>query len=408
MALKTLSLFCIILILLSGTVAAISVSPPRIILDDVLKGSSVRQSVLLSGIEHGSTVTVTLQGDGAEWISIPLGTQFSFPESETITLPFVLTVPEQAPNGDYRVNAQIIASPEPTTGEGNVAAVSTGILVEISFSVTGDEVRKYRVTHMSIPRFETGSPLTVVLTIDNDGNVIARPARVDVQVADKDRTTTLFSDSATPAKGVDAFSVGEISVSFDADLLPDLYFADITVHTDEGTLELTDIPFDVLEPGALDSSAELRELTVQENIDTIAKITGMVANTGDISFFARLEGEIYRDGSLVDTFETDESFVDEQSSADLPFFYTVDGDGTYTVKAHAEFLGKRTNEREISFSIDSPEQEIGDIEKYLFLTAILVIIAAYIIFSRTGRPAPAEQPRKRARKRKRARRAGAE
>ena len=375
---RTLLTLCIFLVLLSGSSFAMSISPPRIFLDSVLKGTSTEQAILLGGIEHGSKVTVTLDGRGSEWVSLPLGKEFPFPDETEISLPFVLDVPEQAPNGDYKVTAQIISAPEQDDAgtDDNTAAISSGLFAEISFSVTGDEVIDYRISQVTIPKFEEGASLTVVIGIDNDGNVIARPSRVDIEVRDRDGDT-VFTGSETEIQGVSAFSVGESIVTFDSGLEPEVYFADVSIHTHEGIFESSDISFDVLFPGTLMSSAELTGLTVQDDIGRIAKVTGFLENTGDIGFHASLNGEVYRDGMLVGTFGTDELYSEKKAMIEFVHFYTVGGDGEYVIRAHAEFLSKRTNEREVSFRI-GPESQ-ADSSAYMMLAipalAIIVLIA---------------------------------
>lgn len=371
---------CIVLLaLLIGNAAAISVSPPRVELENVPKEFAVEKKVILAGITPLSTVRVSKSGEGSEWISLPLGEEFTFPDTGEIAFPLTLNIPAKAPNGKYKTRIHIIADAPKVSQKANSAAVSSGVFVDVSFTVSGEEVKQYSITHINIPEVEVGSPLPIILKIRNDGNVLAKPAKVDLTIKDKKKKSVLFSDSSSKISAVEPFSSGESVATFMVDFPAELYFADVNVHKDSGIMHEEDIPFEILEKGSMESSGELLFLTVQDNVTEIAKIEASFKNTGSIGFYAMLEGEVYRDGSLVDTFTSEQVFFDKGETNDFKFFYTISKEGHHTVKASAAFIGKKSNTKEVSFFVSPEENKALDTTGILI--AVIAILAIYIVLS---------------------------
>ncbi|WP_286681133.1 hypothetical protein, partial [Methanoculleus sp. DTU007] len=83
------------------------------------------------------------------------------------------------------------------------------------------------------------------------------------------------------------------------------------------------------------------------------KITGLFKNSGSIATRAKLSGEVYRGGSLVDVISGDEMTVLVFSEDALTAYYTPTEPGEYTVKTCALFEGKTTDAKDISFTVQS-------------------------------------------------------
>lgn len=340
--------FFLFFFLSSQLVVAIGVSPPRVVLESLHKGVTLEQSVVLSGINDGQDVTVTLQGDGSDWIELPMGEEFVF-SGDQLEYPFVFNIPTEAPNGDYVVTAQIIATNDEAEQGANTASLSAGVLVELIFSISGEEVIDYRITNVAIPDIEIGSSLLVILTVDNDGNVLAKPEKAELRVKDVTRSETLYTEEITDLSSVEPYGTGKSIAKFSIDLEEGQYFADIYVHTPLGIKETKDIPLNILPRGQLASSGDFIDFVVDGDVSTIAKLQATFENTGDIDLQTILKGEVYKDGALIDTFSTELTHVGLKEKKDILHYYTISEEGEYEVKAWIEFLGKKTETKELSF-----------------------------------------------------------
>lgn len=376
-----LACLCIVLgVIVAGNAAAISVSPPRVQLQDIPKDFSVERSVQLAGIAPGSNVQTSKTGNGAEWVLLGFGESFTFPDATEVSFPFIITVPEKAPNGEYEARIHIVADAPQEAKQPNSAAVSSGVFVDVLFTVSGNEVKQYSITRVHIPKIEAGSPLPIIISIQNHGNVLAKPVKVDLTIKDKKKEQVLFSESTSTLDPVEPFFTGESVATFNINLPAELYFADVHVHKDSAIIREENIPFEVLIPGSLASAGELVSLDVHGNVTKIAKIEAAFRNTGDVGFYATLEGELYREGSLVDTFTSDQVFFEEKTLNNFVFFYDVPQEGSYTVNAHAAFLNKKSNTRETTFQVGSQQKTLPDTT--LILTAVIMVLVVYILFIR--------------------------
>lgn len=371
--------FVLLALLSSSVVSAIGVSPPRIILEDVPKGFEASQSVTLSGVPAQSKITITFSGQGASWVTSQLGQEFTFGQESSKEIPFKLSIPESAPNGNYEVLAQIVASEDQKSSNPNSATVSSGVMVNILFTITGKQVKEYRITNVQIPSFESGSDFLVVMNVINDGNVLAKPNKVRATI--KDMTKEIVtSKETTDITEVQAYAAAESIASFDLKLEPSFYFADIVIHMDDKVEEIKDIPFDVLEKGTSESDGQLTKLQIQDNVGEIAKIEAHFSNTGQVDLLSTLKGEIYFEGELVTVFESDEEYVGKGEQKIFTEYYNVPKKGTYTVKAHIEYLGKKTQSQEMTFfSSALAENQKGSSTTSPINTTNILIIAAIII-----------------------------
>ena len=282
-------------IIVAQAVASIGVTPPRIITDNVLKGTSIEQSVTLVDVQEGDKLSITLSGEGSEWISVSSENNFIVEHPKSEELVFTLNIPQKAPNGEYNVMAQVIATPdEKQEGQGNTASVISGIMVDIQFTITGEQVKQYIVRHITVPDIEVGMPITVVATIKNEGNIIVKPTKVEIDVKDKETRDIIFSDEAAFITTIDPFLVGEsIAILKNTNLAEDLYFIDVRIYDEDKEIRKEEnIPFDVFARGTLRTSGRLTKLFTQEEVKNLAKITGVLENTGDIPLHATFHAEI--------------------------------------------------------------------------------------------------------------------
>lgn len=380
MVYKNLVLILLAGLFLTNLVSAIGVTPPRIVIDEILKDSSVEQTVRLVDIEEGTPVSVQLSGEGSEWVSVKNGREFIFSD-DTDEVTFLVDIPEKAPNGEYKVSAQILTSSKDVVQGSNTASVVSGIMVEIKFGVSGDEHKDYSIRKIFIHSFEVGTPLTVTMDIKNNGNVLAKPDMVELDIKDKVSKQIILSEETKTSGSVEPFQAGESIATFNVDLEEDFYFGDVRVHTNNGIIEETDIPFDVLPEGSLASNGELTALSVQENVEDLAKITALFENTGEHGLNTIINLDIFVKGVLKDTIKTEPQYVRKDSQKEFVHLYEVKEKGEHTIKAYAEFNGKKSNEKEVTFEANPSG---GLLSNHPIASTIIVIIIllilAYLIY----------------------------
>ena len=370
-------------IIVAQAVASIGVTPPRIITDNVLKGTSIEQSVTLVDVQEGDKLSITLSGEGSEWISVSSENNFIVEHPKSEELVFTLNIPQKAPNGEYNVMAQVIATPdEKQEGQGNTASVISGIMVDIQFTITGEQVKQYIVRHITVPDIEVGMPITVVATIKNEGNIIVKPTKVEIDVKDKETRDIIFSDEAAFITTIDPFLVGEsIAILKNTNLAEDLYFIDVRIYDEDKEIRKEEnIPFDVFARGTLRTSGRLTKLFTQEEVKNLAKITGVLENTGDIPLHATFHAEIYTEGILIDILETEEQYIGEGQAQEFMLQYEPAKKGVHNVIGYATFSGKKTNQIEITFMAHPAKNFFSNLSgTTIALYAVIAFLIIYIL-----------------------------
>ncbi len=366
----------LVFILLACNASAIGVSPPRILLEDIPKGYVLEKSVLLSGIQKQSMITILFSGEGSEWVESKLGNSFVKQDNNDLELPFIITIPEKAPNGEYDASAQIIVSSDKKAVEPNSAAISSGLMVNIRFTVSGKEVRRYSITNVQIPNTEAGLPTAVIMKINNKGNVLIKPDEVNITIKDKEKRI-ITSSITKDITSVEPYTAGESIASFDLDLAPEFYFADVDIHTDEGIKRIENLPFNVFHRGALKADGEFIKLEVPGNVERIAKIDAYFTNKGEIDMHSVLKAEVYRKDSLIDIIESEPAFVRKGDTKIFTYYYKVPKSCEYTIKARIEFLGKSTDTKQATFTATAGSLD----SQYIPLSAVAAAMLAFLVVS---------------------------
>ncbi len=66
---------------------------------------------------------------------------------------------------------------------------------------------------------------------------------------------------------------------------------------------------------------------------------------------AKFTGEVYVDGNLVDTIESNELLLPIGASETLASYLTIESPGSYVVRGHVEYEGRTTDTKELSFDV---------------------------------------------------------
>ena len=376
----TLILYAFIIVtLLSTGVIAIGVSPPRVIVDSMSRGASVERTVYVSGLNGGEEVVITFDGEISDWISVDKGSMFVFPEgAKSVPIVFTIAVPDDAANGQYSTGAVIRAGAPPVSETGGaVSSVSAGVSLSFSVDVTGDQVEDYLVTDVRIPDAEVDDPIQVVLTIENKGNVQARPSMISIEVVDQFKQRR-FTESVGGMQLVPPYTTGKSIAQIPHTLPTGQYWADVEVFGKDGRLyEESNIAFEIVNQDELKVIGELQSLSVPGvNDGEIVRIDAVFGNIGERPVNAVLVSEIYRGKSLIKVLESDPVSVDFDESNHIISYFTPPRTGTYTVKGYVNYADKKTDTLEEKFEVSGTGKlSTGVILMGIGIVALIVIVS---------------------------------
>jgi len=374
-----LKILLILLVLCTQVAFGIGISPPRIIAENMDRGGHIESTLYLSGLSGGEEVTITLEGEVSDWISIDKGRTFVFEKTESLPLIFSIDVPEDAANGLYSGTGTIQATPsvKGDTGQIGVSVIS-GVRISFTVDVTGEQIEAYSISAIAIPATEVGSPLQVVLTIQNDGNVMARPSKLHIDVMDVSKELMLAADAAE-LSSVAPHTRGKSAAYVPHSLPEGQYWADVWVYNGDTTIfKDKNIAIEILDAGSLKTSGLLRDIELPAKVKkgTMTKIEAVFENDGQKSVTAEFIGEIYSDGSMIEVVESDSSYVDIAASENLIVYFRPVEAGTYTIKGYVNYAGKKTEAKEATWTVLGEKVNTTNV---MMNVAIISVIAVILI-----------------------------
>jgi len=123
----------------------------------------------------------------------------------------------------------------------------------------------------------------------------------------------------------------------------------------------------------------------QPATNAVTKIQATFQNTGTVETQAKFIAEVYRDGNLVDALQSEESIVAAGKQDTLTSYFKPDQPGNYSVKGHVIYGEKKTEEKEISFTVAGDGgTEAGQpfnlaVPAVIGVIGILIIVIIYIL-----------------------------
>jgi len=360
----------ILIILSSNTGAAgIAVSPSKIEMDDVLKGAEPeRVLTVFNTATYEDTFALTVTGDISDWISFyhiddpatPIN-NITIPAEDRAQVLVKFAIPADTAAGDGYTSKIYVQSIPPETGAGQAGQIAVMIKmpVDITINVTGTQTLAGTVESIATTDTEVNVPLKIRVEFRNTGNVIAKPTvNVDISRDGAVVDSVTYSDKevATNRKEI-------IPVEWDtAEIKSGDYVAKVSVLLGPEVLETKDLPFKLFPPGALTRQGNLTSTTCEGEpaVGAVTKILATFVNTGGIDTMAKFTGEVYVDGNLVGTVESNELLVPIGASETLTSYLTVDSPGNYVIKGHVEYEGRTTDTKELSFDVSGLAAKTGE------------------------------------------------
>lgn len=335
--------------------AGIAVGPSSLAIDNALRGGSFERSLtIFNPSDTGFDVVLKTEGSAKDWIKFSAidGSEeiqkVYAPKKGQIPVLMRVKVPDDAANGRY--TAKVIVETVP--GEKVPGSVGTILQATSTLEITVTDVERVSGEVMSIVVRDTevDIPLGIEVGFKNTGNVVATPAITAVISRDGTVIDTI-SEAKTP---VSPTITERIVVHWPNEgLAAGTYQVDVTVSLRDAILAEEGRTFEILPLGSLTRQGELTDLDYEGalTVGRPIKITGLFKNSGSIATRARLSGEVYRGGSLVDVISGDEMTVQVFSENPLTAYYTPKEPGEYTMKTCAVFEGKTTDSKDMVFTI---------------------------------------------------------
>lgn len=359
---------------------AIGVSPARIIIENAQKGSLIQKEVLISDVESGATVDITLEDNAKDLLDIQK--THTFPKDDnSLTIPFVIKIPDDLPNGLHQTKIRISTSSEKRDSLGPSISAESGVYVNLFLNITGEQIIDYKITQMLLHKVQESQPIPIEIFITNNGNIIALPKRVTIDIIDARTSAFVSSSESVPKIGVAPYTKGSIPMIFDLALGVGSYFATITVYDEKEQIYQTKLSLTVLNKDSLHEYGILQNLLFKPKIllgDTQI-ISAQFKNTGSKTTSAYMQVNIYKQDKLLTTLTTNEHIIHPNNAHEFSVEYTPEEEGFYLANAKIYYSNTSTIEHKNVFKVMSKEQaqdEIFDLSKYTqgINTTLLVLI----------------------------------
>lgn len=365
--------------------AGIAVGPSSQTVENMLRGGSFERSLtIFNPSEMGFDVVLKTEGSAKDWVkfsSIDRNEELQkvyVPKKGQTPVLMKVTVPEDAANGRYTTKIVVETIPgEEVPGSVGMVLQATSAL---EITVTDVERVSGEVTSIVVRDTEVDIPLGVEVGFKNTGNVVVTPEITAVISRDGSVVATV-SKAETPVRpgATEPIVVHWPNEGFAAGT----YQANVTVSLRGEVLADEGRTFAILPLGSLTRQGELTDLGYDGalTVGKPIKITGVFKNSGSIATRAKLSGEVYRGGNLIDVVSGDEMTILVFSENPLTAYYTPKEPGEYTMKTCAVFEGKTTDAKDVVFTVQPDSSGLN-----LPLSPVPVAAAlAFICLFVTGR-----------------------
>jgi len=369
--------------------SGLGVAPPRIVIEDALRDSEYQRMItIFNPTGQPLTVSLNASGDAATWLSFhemgdpsrPIETIASVPDEASFLLK--IKIPEDAPNGEHKASVLVQRGAD---GGG----VVLGVEVAVTITVTGTQILRGEVLGISTRDTEAGYPQRMEIQFRNTGNVAATP-QTDVEIT-KDGAAIDSITSAEVQVGVESQEMIAVEWDTAGRELGD-YVAQISVSLAGAVLATEDLPFTLMPVGTFSRAGVFEELALQGDpkLGATAKIQATFSNTGEIDTKAKFIGEVCCDKELVDALESEESLIPVGQEDILTAYVKLERPGNYDIKGYINYEGKKTEVKEISFTLGKTGGGLPFNLSTPFIIGIIVVLVAVIAvmaLRRRGKPA---------------------
>jgi len=363
----------ILLLLIPGIISspviatAIAVTPSNLEISDALRGGEYERKITVYNPDSEQTdYTLAASGDAGEWISFykqddsdSMVNRVTIPGNENVRLLVKFTIPQDAANGEHNAVISVTSVPVEEAPGVSGHAVSLAAPVSVTIFVTGNQILSGVVTSINADDVEVNYPLRIKVHFQNTGNVVAIPqTTVEITTQDGIAINQYISDdfSVKPQKHE------TIPIEWDTTGRdPGDYIADVSVALGDTIIKQEKLSFSILPLGTITRSGNLMELKFRGETaqGILTTVQATFINTGQIDTKAKFVGKVYHNDTLINTLESEELLVAVGNTEILEAYFKPVQPGEYRVNGYVLYEGKKTEEKESSFTI-SRYGEAGD------------------------------------------------
>lgn len=232
-----------------SVLASFGISPPFIKNNYLTPGSRIEETIYLVRGEPTEEIRAQITIDASEiekWITIEKGLDFPLPKDvQQFPMKVIINVPQDAAYGNYQGYIRVRAVPS----ESHPGQVTTliGARIDIDLTVTEKGYTDFRVKgNPLIPDIEKGSPLVILMMVENIGNTQVRPSKVHLDIYDISHLNLLSSGDVNEFNSVAPFETAQVKGQMPLDLDLGEYWADITVYKEEDSVGFYRIHFNLV------------------------------------------------------------------------------------------------------------------------------------------------------------------
>ena len=342
--------------------ANMGISPPEVVIDDVLRDvpNIVTVRILREDSSQDQQILVSFDGEDSRFLQGD--SEFFMPTGQSVYEYELTILATDASVGDYSARADFapeLPDVEATFGAG--VAVRRGVSLIVGFSVTGEESVGYTIDEVTYFPVEENGDLTTRFDLINDGNVEWRPDSVVITITDP-VTGEVVGTETIPGTDLDVLLPGEsVTVSSLLDLrLPtgnyvastDFVYGDEVVSSQESNLE-------VLESGTISQVGEFTKLKASKEtylVGEVAQLVGYFGNLGNTPYVGNMNIQLFdmANDSLYQTLTSNELSIYSQQSVIFEVTTVLDRVGDFRAVAFVDYGNKQSGTQIVNFKVERP------------------------------------------------------
>jgi len=269
--LQALSVFFVAFVFINNAQAGgFGVSPPQIIVDNLLKGSIYERTVTFVRSEPDEELQAEIVFDAPEiesWISVDKGMSFILPEGEQqFPVKVQISVPEDASMGKYKGYIRVNTKPAKIKEikGGSSVSINLGGRIDLDLTVGNNVIEEFEVLAITMKNIEVGWPLLASVKIQNTGNIPVKLDRATFDLFDKYNSVRLGYGQTEEFEFVSPYSTKETMMQFPIDLSLGLgeYSGTVKAYKDGKVIKELRTPFRVVEKGTLPYSPKGENINI--------------------------------------------------------------------------------------------------------------------------------------------------
>jgi len=368
----------------SAMAIGIGISPSEINITNAMRGSEYERALTIINPGVDSTrFSLNMEGDSKEWIyfyyidkpSVKIN-EILINSSDKAVVVVKINIPEDASSSTYKSNIIVETVPEKIDDMNTGVSAKLMASTALTIGVTGEQIIDGIARTITIDDTEPGYPLRINAIFQNTGNVVVKPKIMANLFKDAKMIGNLTYENTKVKPTLSETIIADWNTT--SENIPGDYIANINVSLNGKELRSEILSFKILPSGTLTRQGNLTSIIIEgePSINIVSKVHVNFENTGRIDTLAKFNGELYKDGNLIDTLDSEELTVQYGKEIELVSYVKPISAGEYIIKGSVNYGGKKTPVKEVSFKITDPKSTPGF---EVIITALSVLVLMLLI-----------------------------